>query len=116
MKIDKNYNYNNQPSDNLSECFDVTMNNLISSGITFRRVHNNKPVFKIASIEQDGFFRWTIRPVRVRVVERGSGGASGKSAEGIREEDTAGGEGKSGERTETAKESDGGGGDGGGGG
>jgi hypothetical protein len=57
-------------------------------------------MFKITSIEQDGFFRWTIRPVRVRVVERGCGSACGERAEGIKEESAMGDDGGSGERAE----------------
>jgi len=66
-------------------------------------------VFKIASIEQNRFLWWTIRPVRVRIVEGRGGRACGESADG-REEDVTGSDGGGGERTKTAKEGESGGG------
>jgi hypothetical protein len=86
-------------SDNLRECFDITIDNFISTGITIRLLHNHEPVFKIASINH----RSKVRPVRVLIVEGRGGRTSWESAEG-REENVAGGYGSGGKRTETAKE------------
>lgn len=65
-------------------------------------------MFKIASIEQNRFLWWTIRPIRVRIVEGRGGRACGESAEG-REEDVTGGDGGGGERAETAEKGESGG-------
>lgn len=90
------------------------MDDIIPSWVTFGLLHDNEPVLEVAAIEQNGFLRGTVGPVRVRIVEGGGGGAGGEGAGGG-EEVAAGGDGYGGEGAVAAEEREGGEGGSGGG-
>lgn len=98
------------PSDDLGQCFDVAIDDVIACGVSLGLLHDDEPVFEVAAVEQDGFFRGTVGPVRVGVVEGGGGGACGEGAEGggVWEEDAAeGGVGCNGDTAEEGERGEG---------
>ena len=99
------------PSDDLGQCFDVAIDDVIACGVSLGLLHDDEPVFEVAAVEQDGFFRGTVGPVRGGVVEGGGSGACGEGAEGGRvgeEGAVEGGVGGNGDAAEEGERGEGG--------
>lgn len=61
-----------KPPHDASKGFNIAIDDIVSSDVTFRRVHNHQPMLKITTVEQNRLLRGTIRPVRVWIVQRRS--------------------------------------------